>query len=304
MAYTITPPSLPSNDNNKEGNINNNPPTGKPIMSSPFVEEVEPIPSPILGDIKFQKTIYSQDAFRKKVDVSISELKPQSPPIDIQGFFKQYRKLFFDIPKEGITSHDTLIRESMDYYTDFTDPKDEQIIDLEGQVEALNNRINNHIIGTEIIESAGETAGSIGDDLEEQAENTALLLEIGNPSDPNIHWSKDSARLLFPDGLKEVGKHMHKDNSQKLPNGADVFEGNKFKIDDSWRDLKQAYERGGDGNIRQLQEIRTYSEWKADINKRATPSGGANTKRYRNCIDCLNYVRTLTMATLASIANQ
>ena len=68
----------------------------------------------------------------KKVDVSISELKPQSPPIDIQGFFKQYRKLFFDIPKEGITSHDTLIRESMDYYTDFTDPKDEQIIDLEG----------------------------------------------------------------------------------------------------------------------------------------------------------------------------
>ena len=314
MAYNPTPPPPPSNSSNREGTKGNNPMDGFHIMPdgskmrdsdmptkpSPFVEEVEPTPSPILGDIKFQKIIYSQDAFRKKVDVSISELKPQSPPIDIQGFFKQYRKIFFDIPKEGITSHNTLIRESMDYYTDFTDPKDEQIIDLEGQVEALNNRINNHIIGTEIIESAGETAGSIGDDLEEQAENTALLLEIGNPSDPNIHWSKDSARLLFPDGLKEVGKHMKKDNSQKLPNGVDVFEGNKNKIDDSYRDLKEAYHKGGDSNIRELQEIRTYSEWKADIKKRA---GGRVTKRYRNCIDCLNYVRDIVKQTYEDITS-
>ena len=294
MAYTITPPPPPSNANNREGNIGNTPPTGKPPMTSPFVEEVEPTPSPILGDIKFQKTIYSQDAFRKKVDVSISELKPQSPPIDIQGFFKQYNKIFFDIPKEGITSHDTLIRESMDYYTDFTDPKDEQILDLEGQVESLNNRINNHIIGTEIIESAGGTVDNVGDAIEDQTENQLLLLEIGNPSNPNIYWNKDSARLLFPDGLKEVGKHMHKDNSQKLPNGADVFEGNKSKIDDSYRDLKEAYNKGGDSNIRELQDIRTYNEWKADIKKRA---GGSGTKRYRNCIDCLNYVRDFTKQT-------
>jgi hypothetical protein len=308
MAYTITPPPPPSNANNREGNIGNTPPTGKPPMTSPFVEEVEPTPSPILGDIKFQKTIYSQNAFRKKVDVSISELKPQSPPIDIQGFFKQYRKLFFDIPKEGIISHGTLIRESRDYYKDFIDPKDEQILDLEGQVESLNNRINNHIIGTEIIESAGGTVDSIGDAIEEQtevieeqAENAAVLLEIGNPNDPNIYWSKNSARLLFPDGLKEVGKHMIKGNSQRLPNGQDAFEGNKNKIDDSYRDLKEAYNKGGNSNIRELQEIRTYSEWNADIKKRA---GGSGTKRYRNCIDCLNYVRFLTLTTLGSIINQ
>ena len=46
-------------------------------MDKPFVEEVEPTPSPILGDIKFQKTIYSQKAFRKKIDTSIGELIPK-----------------------------------------------------------------------------------------------------------------------------------------------------------------------------------------------------------------------------------
>ena len=305
MAYgssNTSTPSVPSSNSNNRGGVKNNNPLKGNSQTSPFVEEVEPIPSPILGDIKFQKTIYSQDAFRKKVDVSISELKPKKEDIDIQGFFKQYNKIFFDIPKEGIISHDTLIKESMDYYRDFTDPKDEQILDLEKQVESLNNRINNHIIGTKIIESAGGTADSVGDTIEDQAENQLLLLEIGNPSDPNIYWSKDSARLLFPDGLKEVGKHMHKDNSQKLPNGADAFEGTISKIDDSWRDLKQAYEKGGDSNIREFQEIRTYSEWKADINKRAS-GGGGNTKRYRNCIDCLNYVRDFTKQTYEDITS-
>ena len=32
----------------------------------PFVEDVDATPSPILGQIKFQKTIYSKKAFRKK----------------------------------------------------------------------------------------------------------------------------------------------------------------------------------------------------------------------------------------------
>ena len=37
---------------------------------------------------------------------------------------------------------------------------------------------------------------------------------------------------------------MIKGNSQKLPNGSNVFEGTKNKIDSSYRDLKEAYERG------------------------------------------------------------
>ncbi len=285
MAYNPTPPPSPASSNRGGNKLTR----GKPSMAKPFVEEVEPTPSPVLGDIKFQKTIYSQDAFRKKVDVSISELKPKKEKIDIQGFFKQYSKIFFDIPKEGITSHDTLIRESMDYFNDFKDPKDEQIKDLEGQVEALNNRINRHIIGAnkeDIIESAFE-ASSIGEDLEEQAENTSLLLEIGNPSDPNIYWSNDSTRLLFPDGLKKTAQYA--EDNEQLPNGNNPFEeGNQRGLN---RDINDAYDRGGDSNIRQYQEIRTYSEWKADTDRRS--SGGET----RDIVLLLDYIKDFTKQT-------
>ena len=98
--------------------------------------------------------------------------------------------------------------------------------------------------------------------------------------------------------MKKVGKLMIKGESQKLPNGADVFEGNKTKIDNSWKDLKQAYEKGGDGNIREFQEVRTYSEWKADINKR-----GDGAKRKANCMDCLDYVRDIVKQTYEDITS-
>jgi hypothetical protein len=290
MAYNPTPPPPPTSNNKSRL------PRGKsPRVKKPFVEAVEPTPSPALGDIKFQKIIYSQNSFRKKVDVSISELKPKDEEIDIPKFFANYHKLFFDLPQKGINSHSTLIRESMDFVNDYVDFKDEQIEDLNQQVKALNQQILD--LQTAAIEGEDE---DIAEEIEDQAIKIKADTEIGNPSDPNIHWSKDSARLLFPDGLKEVGKHMIEGNSQKLPNGADVFEGNKNKIDSSYRDLKEAYEKGGDGNIRQLQEIRTYSEWKSDIKDRA---GGTNTKRYRNCIDCLDYVRDIVKQTYEDITS-
>tara|TARA_R110002050_G_scaffold106866_1_gene217029 strand:- start:962 stop:1825 length:864 start_codon:yes stop_codon:yes gene_type:complete len=287
MAYNPTPPPPPSNN---KGEL----PTGKsPIMEKPFVEAVDPTPSPILGEIKFIKTIYSQDAFRQSVDTSISELVTQRETIDIQQFFDQYHQIFFDIPQKGINSHENIIRESMDYVNDFTDYKDEQILDLENQIIALNNEI----LELQQADLEGE-ADDISEDIEAQAQQQKALAEIGDPSNPNIYWSNDSTRLLFPDGLKKVGKHMQDDNDQLLPNGADVFEGNKNKIDNSWKDLKQAYEKGGDGNIREFQEVRTYSEWKADINKR-----GDGAKRKANCMDCLDYVRDIVKQTYEDITS-
>ena len=307
MAYNPTPPPPPSNSSNREGTKGNNPMDGFHIMPdgskmrdsdmptkpSPFVEEVDPTPSPILGEIKFIKTIYSQDAFRQSVDTSISELVTQKETIDIQQFFNQYNQIFFDIPQKGINSHETIIRESMDYVNDFTDYKDEQILDLEDQIIALNNEI----LELQQADLEGE-ADDISEDIEAQAQQQKALAEIGDPSNPNIYWSSDSARLLFPDGLKKVGKHMQEDNDQLLPNGADAFEGNKTKINNSWKDLKQAYELGGDGNIREFQEVRTYSDWKTDINKR-----GEWQKRRDNCMDCLDYVRDIVKQTYEDITS-
>ncbi len=262
-------------------------------IDEPYVEPINPIPSPILGQIKFQKTIYSQNAFRQKVDVSISELKPKREKLDIQGFFNQYRELFFDIPKEGFTSHDTLIRESMDYMNDFKDPKDEQISNLESQVEALNTRINNHIVGDELIESVGdlEDLGAIIEDQAEEQEAAALKAqadtEIGDLNDPNIYWEESNSRLLHRgsnSGLRGVGKYA--ETNHKLPNGSDPFQGADSKIENAYNpDLIQAKDKESNGAL-----VRKYSQWKTDIIARS--SG----KRQNNAIDMLDFCRSFTLS--------
>ena len=263
-------------------------------IDEPYVEPIDPIPSPILGNIKFQKTIYSQNAFRQKVDVSISELKSKTEKLDIQGFFKQYHKIFFDIPKEGFTSHDTLIRESMDYMNDFKDPKDEQISNLESQVEALNTRINNHIVGDELIETAGdiESLGGIIEEQTEQQEQAALKAqadaEIGDSNDPNIYWEESNSRLLHKgshSGLRGVGKYAKA--NLKLPDGSNPFQGIDSKIKNAYStDLVDAKNKESNGAL-----VRKYSQWKNDIIE-VTVSG----KRRNNAIDMLDFCRSFTLS--------
>jgi hypothetical protein len=267
-------------------------------IDEPYVEPIDPIPSPILGQIKFQKTIYSQNAFRQKVDVSISELKPKQEELDISGFFKKYRRIFFDIPKEGYDSHNTLIKESMDYMNDFKDPKDEQISNLESQVEALNTRINNHIVGDELIESVGdlEDLGAIIEDQAEEQEAAALKAqadaEIGDPNDPNIYWEESNSRLLHRgsnSGLRGVGKYA--EDNHKLPDGSNPFQradiGNgPAPIEKAYDpDLIQAKNNESNGAL-----VRKYSQWKTDIKARS--SG----KRQNNAIDMLDFCRSFTLS--------
>jgi len=303
MAYNSTPPPSTPNSNNRNNTKGNNSMDGFHIMpdgskmrdsdmptkSTPFVEEVEPTPSPVLGGIKFQKTIYGQEAFRQKIDVSIKELKPQKEKIDIPSFFKHYRRIFFDIPQKGFSSHDTLIRESMDYVSDFTDPKDEQIRDLEDQIIRLENRIIE--LTTEALQVDENSIDSISDSIEAQSQQQILTLEIGNPNDPNIYWSSDSTRLLFPNGLKKTAKYAK--NNEQLPNGVNPFEENNQNGLD--RDINDAYDKGGDSGIRELQEIRTYSEWKADTKRRS--SGGET----RDIVHLLDYIKDFTKMTYATM---
>ncbi len=107
-----------------------------------------------IGDINFQKTIYSQKAFRKKVDTSISELRPKQRTVNIPSFFKHYNRVFFDIPKEGQESHSTIIEASKDFINNYIDPKDVIITGLEEQIRDLEyelinpNRVKEHPIFT------------------------------------------------------------------------------------------------------------------------------------------------------------
>jgi len=117
-----------------------------PMDEIPLEDELEdevddlPLEDPpplINGDIMFEKTIYSQKSFRQTVDTSISELKTQREEIDISKFFKNYNKIFFDIPKEGGESHTTLIATSKEFIENYIDPKDSIIDALEEQVRDL-----------------------------------------------------------------------------------------------------------------------------------------------------------------------
>ena len=134
------------------------------LEDAPYKKEVDPTPSPILGKIKFQKTIYSQKAFRKKIDTSIGELIPKKEEVDIEGFFKEYYKIFFDIPQKGINSHTTLINESKDFVSDYVDYNNEQISNLEKQIEDLELKLLNFDGGTGI-EDLEEEANQIIEDL-------------------------------------------------------------------------------------------------------------------------------------------
>ena len=57
------------------------------------------------------------------------------------NFFSYYDKLFYDIPRDGTTSHKTLIDQSTEFYGNYIDPKDEIIRDLERQILELNNQL-------------------------------------------------------------------------------------------------------------------------------------------------------------------
>lgn len=110
-------------------------PEDEVLDEEPSGEEYSDEPS-IFGDIIFNKTIFSKKSFDINVNNSFSELN-QSTPIDLSAFFRMYENLFFDLPKEGVQSHSSIIQQSTDYVRDYIDPKDEVIRDLEEQIRQL-----------------------------------------------------------------------------------------------------------------------------------------------------------------------
>ena len=89
--------------------------------------------------VDLNRKVYSKGDYQKTIDTSFNELLPPPPPeeaistLTIEQFFQAYNNLFFDIPKTGLNSHNTLIQQSTEYVGN--EQKDEQ-------VEALIQEIN------------------------------------------------------------------------------------------------------------------------------------------------------------------
>jgi hypothetical protein len=74
----------------------------------------------MINKIDLNRTLFDKDKYPKTIDNSFKELLP--PPQEeiietftITDFFEAYDNLFFEIPKTGLESHNTLIQKSSEY---------------------------------------------------------------------------------------------------------------------------------------------------------------------------------------------
>ena len=94
--------------------------------------------------MKLIKKIYQTKETEKIIDRNFSETKITVKKLSNSEFFRQYKRLFFDIPKVGMNSHQTLIEESTMYISDdndYSSPKDVQIEELNQKILSLESAL-------------------------------------------------------------------------------------------------------------------------------------------------------------------
>jgi len=117
--------------------------------------------------INLTRIVYNKDDYQKTIDTSFNEFSLPSPEIEdnsisIEQFFVYYNQLFFNIPKTGVESHNTLIQQSTEYVGD------QQV---NNEIEALIQEVN--VLRAQLIESQTEL-------VELQQNNAELALIVAN----------------------------------------------------------------------------------------------------------------------------
>ena len=94
--------------------------------------------------LDLNKTLFDKLKYPKTIDTSFKELLPplledEISPITIGEFFEAYDNLFFEIPKTGLDSHNTLIQKSSEYVGD--EQTNEELDALYAEVTALREQL-------------------------------------------------------------------------------------------------------------------------------------------------------------------
>jgi len=94
--------------------------------------------------LDLNKTLFDKIKYSRTIDNSFKELLP--PPLEeivetltIEEFFETYNNLFFEIPKTGLDSHNTLIQKSSEYIGD--EQTNEELDALYAEVTALREQL-------------------------------------------------------------------------------------------------------------------------------------------------------------------
>ena len=93
--------------------------------------------------ILLEKQAYGSKRVKDEVETEFSELT-QNNKKDLETFFNLYNSLFFDIPKDGSESHESLMKRSREYLNNYIDPKDATIEALQDEIEHLNGTLLNN----------------------------------------------------------------------------------------------------------------------------------------------------------------
>tara|TARA_B110000211_G_scaffold234665_1_gene305444 strand:+ start:11215 stop:11583 length:369 start_codon:yes stop_codon:yes gene_type:complete len=94
--------------------------------------------------INLNRKVYNKNDYLKTIDTSFNELLSLPPIVEediitVEQFFEYYNQLFFDIPKTGINSHNTLIQQSSEYVGD--DQTNGEISALVVEINSLRTQL-------------------------------------------------------------------------------------------------------------------------------------------------------------------
>jgi len=93
----------------------------------------------------FSKEVFNRTQYEQVIDTSFSQLVPPTSTIPIETlptvdeFFQDYDSLFFQIPKTGENSHETLIVRSTDYIG--YQPLNDEIQALTEEITSLRTQL-------------------------------------------------------------------------------------------------------------------------------------------------------------------
>lgn len=141
--------------------------------------------------VNLNKQVFSKTQYPRVVNTEFTQLTPvETEPVAVQDvsideFFVLYDKLFFEIPKTGNNSHETLITTSTDYvgYNLLTT-----------EIEALQQEITE--LRRQLLEERDSAINTIADVLDETGLNIPELPEIPNvevPTEFNVNFNTDSS---------------------------------------------------------------------------------------------------------------
>lgn len=94
--------------------------------------------------ITLNREIYSRKGFNQTVGVDFEEFSKKEDTFSVTQFFQLYNALFFDIPRIGVESHNTIKRRSSEFirgYSADNDPKDDTIDGLNNKVLELEQQL-------------------------------------------------------------------------------------------------------------------------------------------------------------------